>query len=56
MKQRTLARAVSVQGTGLHTGNPVNMTFKPAPVNHGIVFKRMPNFGAAETQSIFRRR
>ena len=50
MKQRTLARAVSVQGTGLHTGNPVNMTFKPAPVNHGIVFKRMDLNGHPEVK------
>jgi UDP-3-O-[3-hydroxymyristoyl] N-acetylglucosamine deacetylase / 3-hydroxyacyl-[acyl-carrier-protein] dehydratase len=50
MKQRTLARAVSVQGMGLHTGNPVNMTFKPAPVNHGIVFKRMDLNGQPEVK------
>lgn len=48
MKQRTLARAVSVQGSGLHTGNAVNMTFKPAPPDHGIVFKRMDLSGQPE--------
>jgi UDP-3-O-[3-hydroxymyristoyl] N-acetylglucosamine deacetylase / 3-hydroxyacyl-[acyl-carrier-protein] dehydratase len=41
MKQRTLAHAVSIKGNGLHTGNPVQMTFRPAPVDHGIVFKRL---------------
>lgn len=50
MKQRTLAHAVSIQGNGLHTGNPVNMTFKPAPVNHGIVFKRMDLSGQPEVK------
>ncbi len=48
MKQRTLARAVSIQGTGLHTGNPVTLTLKPAAVNHGIVFKRMDLPGQPE--------
>jgi UDP-3-O-[3-hydroxymyristoyl] N-acetylglucosamine deacetylase/3-hydroxyacyl-[acyl-carrier-protein] dehydratase len=48
MKQRTLARAVSIKGTGLHTGNPVQLTFKPAPANHGLVFKRMDLHGQPE--------
>lgn len=48
MKQRTLARAVSIQGNGLHTGNPVTLTLKPAPVGHGIVFKRMDLSGQPE--------
>ena len=50
MKQRSLARAVSIQGTGLHTGNPVTVTFKPAPVDHGIVFKRMDLNGHPEVK------
>ena len=50
MKQRTLARAVSVQGTGLHTGNPVTLTFKPAAADHGIVFKRMDLSGQPEVK------
>ncbi len=50
MKQRTLARAVSIQGTGLHTGNPVTVTFKPAPVDHGIVFKRLDLNGHPEVK------
>lgn len=39
-KQRTIKKAVSVQGTGLHTGNDVTMTFNPAPAGHGIIFRR----------------
>ncbi len=50
MKQRTLARAVSIQGTGLHTGNPVTLTFKPAPVDYGIVFKRLDLNGHPEVK------
>ncbi|HEY0946299.1 MAG TPA: bifunctional UDP-3-O-[3-hydroxymyristoyl] N-acetylglucosamine deacetylase/3-hydroxyacyl-ACP dehydratase [Opitutaceae bacterium] len=41
MKQRSLAREVSIEGQALHTGEPVSLTMKPAPVNHGIVFKRV---------------
>jgi UDP-3-O-[3-hydroxymyristoyl] N-acetylglucosamine deacetylase/3-hydroxyacyl-[acyl-carrier-protein] dehydratase len=50
MKQRTLARAVSIQGSGLHTGNPVTVTFKPAAVDHGIVFKRIDLSGQPEVK------
>lgn len=39
-KQRTIGAAISVSGIGLHTGKPVSMTCKPAPVGHGIVFVR----------------
>ena len=39
-KQRTISKEVSISGIGLHTGNKCNMTFKPAPVNYGIRFKR----------------
>lgn len=48
MKQRTLAREVSVQGTGLHTGESVTLTMKPAPVGHGISFKRVDLSGQPE--------
>jgi UDP-3-O-[3-hydroxymyristoyl] N-acetylglucosamine deacetylase/3-hydroxyacyl-[acyl-carrier-protein] dehydratase len=48
MKQRTLAREVSIKGNGLHTGDPVTLTMKPAPAGHGIVFKRTDLHGAPE--------
>jgi UDP-3-O-[3-hydroxymyristoyl] N-acetylglucosamine deacetylase/3-hydroxyacyl-[acyl-carrier-protein] dehydratase len=48
MKQRTLLREVSIKGNALHTGDAVHMTFKPAPVGHGIVFKRMDLHGHPE--------
>ncbi|MEL7120380.1 MAG: bifunctional UDP-3-O-[3-hydroxymyristoyl] N-acetylglucosamine deacetylase/3-hydroxyacyl-ACP dehydratase [Bacteroidota bacterium] len=41
MKQRTIKKAVSVSGVGLHTGKPVNLVFKPAPENHGYKFQRI---------------
>ena len=40
-KQRTLAKEVSLNGKGLHTGVNVNITFKPAPANYGYKFCRV---------------
>lgn len=38
--QNTLARSVSIEGIGLHTGVPVHVTLTPAPSDTGLVFKR----------------
>ncbi len=38
--QRTLRNSFSISGAGLHTGKEVTMTFHPAPVNHGVKFRR----------------
>ncbi|MDF1547336.1 MAG: bifunctional UDP-3-O-[3-hydroxymyristoyl] N-acetylglucosamine deacetylase/3-hydroxyacyl-ACP dehydratase [Bacteroidales bacterium] len=40
-KQKTIAKAVSLSGIGLHTGLNVEITFKPAPENHGYAFQRV---------------
>jgi len=40
-KQKTIKNEVTLSGVGLHTGNKVTITFKPAPINHGYVFVRM---------------
>ncbi|WP_299253899.1 UDP-3-O-acyl-N-acetylglucosamine deacetylase, partial [uncultured Cytophaga sp.] len=40
-KQHTIKAPVKVSGVGLHTGAQVNLTFVPAPINHGIIFKRV---------------
>src|SRR3954467_12448245 len=40
MNQTTIAKKVSVAGTGLHTGAPVNLALKPAPENTGYTFVR----------------
>ncbi|MDP1623084.1 MAG: bifunctional UDP-3-O-[3-hydroxymyristoyl] N-acetylglucosamine deacetylase/3-hydroxyacyl-ACP dehydratase [Bacteroidales bacterium] len=40
-KQRTLKAPVSITGVGLHTGNEVLITFKPAPENYGYKFRRV---------------
>ena len=39
-KQRTIKREVSISGTGLHTGQEVTITFKPAAENYGYRFVR----------------
>jgi UDP-3-O-[3-hydroxymyristoyl] N-acetylglucosamine deacetylase/3-hydroxyacyl-[acyl-carrier-protein] dehydratase len=39
-KQKTIQKEVRLSGVGLHTGNTVNMTIKPAPINHGFAFIR----------------
>ncbi|WP_276485335.1 bifunctional UDP-3-O-[3-hydroxymyristoyl] N-acetylglucosamine deacetylase/3-hydroxyacyl-ACP dehydratase [Paraflavitalea pollutisoli] len=40
-KQHTLGSAVSISGTGLHTGINVNMTLKPANAGFGYLFQRI---------------
>jgi UDP-3-O-[3-hydroxymyristoyl] N-acetylglucosamine deacetylase/3-hydroxyacyl-[acyl-carrier-protein] dehydratase len=39
---------VSLSGVGLHTGNVCTMTFKPAPENYGIRFRRIDLPGSPE--------
>ena len=39
--QQTIKKEVSIKGVGLHTGVETMATFKPAPVNFGIRFKRL---------------
>ena len=48
MKQRTLAREVSIQGNALHTGENVTLTLRPAAVGSGIVFRRIDLSGNPE--------
>jgi len=40
-KQKTIQKEVSLSGVGIHTGNTVKMTIKPAPINHGFAFCRV---------------
>jgi len=47
--QQTIKQEVSYSGVGLHTGNKTKITFKPAPPNTGILFKRID---VAESPSI----
>lgn len=39
-KQHTLKDSATVKGVGLHTGEPVVLTLRPAPAGHGYKFQR----------------
>ena len=41
LTQRTLKNIIRATGVGLHTGEKVYLTLRPAPVNTGIVFTRI---------------
>jgi UDP-3-O-[3-hydroxymyristoyl] N-acetylglucosamine deacetylase len=41
IKQRTLKNVIRATGVGLHSGEKVFMTLRPAAVNTGIVFRRI---------------
>ncbi|WKE66091.1 UDP-3-O-acyl-N-acetylglucosamine deacetylase [Gallaecimonas kandeliae] len=41
IRQRTLKSAIRATGVGLHSGDKVSLCLKPAPVNTGIVFRRV---------------
>src|SRR4051795_13007734 len=38
--QHTLGKSASLSGTSLHTGAKVTLRLQPAPVDHGLKFKR----------------
>ena len=40
IRQRTLKNAIRATGVGLHTGEKIFLTLKPAPVDTGIIFRR----------------
>lgn len=46
IKQKTIASEVTISGVGLHTGQQVTMTLKPAPINNGFTFVRVDLEGA----------
>jgi len=41
LKQRTLKSLIRASGVGLHTGQKVRMTLRPAPADSGVVFRRI---------------
>ncbi|MAV15349.1 MAG: bifunctional UDP-3-O-[3-hydroxymyristoyl] N-acetylglucosamine deacetylase/3-hydroxyacyl-ACP dehydratase [Flavobacteriaceae bacterium TMED121] len=49
--QRTIASEASCTGVGLHTGVETTITFKPAPEDFGIRFKRMDVEGCPEIKA-----
>ena len=49
--QRTIGSETSCVGIGLHTGVETKITFKPAPEDFGIRFKRMDVEGSPEIRA-----
>ncbi|MFP5384120.1 MAG: UDP-3-O-acyl-N-acetylglucosamine deacetylase [Gammaproteobacteria bacterium] len=41
LRQRTLKNVIRATGIGLHTGEKIYLTVRPAPVDAGIVFRRI---------------
>ncbi|GAB4289662.1 MAG: UDP-3-O-acyl-N-acetylglucosamine deacetylase [Thiohalomonadaceae bacterium] len=41
IRQRTLKNVIRATGVGLHTGEKVYLTLRPAPVDAGIIFRRV---------------
>lgn len=41
VKQRTLKNLIRATGVGIHTGKKVYIALRPAPVNTGVVFRRV---------------
>ena len=41
IRQRTLKNNIKATGVGLHSGEKVYLTLRPAPVNTGIIFRRV---------------
>ncbi|AJQ25959.1 UDP-3-O-acyl-N-acetylglucosamine deacetylase [Pelosinus fermentans] len=48
MQQTTIAKAITYTGIGLHSGQDVTITIKPAPPDTGIVFARIDLPGAPQ--------
>jgi UDP-3-O-[3-hydroxymyristoyl] N-acetylglucosamine deacetylase len=41
LKQRTIKQEVQSTGVGLHSGTKVELTLRPAPIDAGIIFRRV---------------
>lgn len=52
IKQRTLKNTIRATGVGLHTGEKVYLTLKPAPINMGIIFRRVDLDPPVEIQAL----
>ncbi len=50
--QRTINKNISLKGFGLHTGVETTLTFKPAPEDYGIRFKRIDLGGNPEIPAL----
>lgn len=48
VQQRTIKKPIAMSGIGLHTGTQCTMTFRPAPENFGVRFRRIDIGGSPE--------
>ncbi len=51
-KQKTIQKEITLEGVGLHTGQIVKMTFKPAPENSGLTFVRSDLEGSPHIEAL----
>lgn len=52
IRQRTLKNVIRATGIGLHTGEKVYLTVRPAPVDTGIIFRRVDLDPVAEIPAV----
>ena len=53
--QRTLKQVIRANGVGLQTGEEVSLTIRPAPVDTGIVFRRIDLDPVVEIKAVPKR-
>jgi UDP-3-O-[3-hydroxymyristoyl] N-acetylglucosamine deacetylase len=53
IRQRTPKKMIEATGVGLHSGDKVIMTLRPAPVNTGIVFRRTDISSVPEIPALY---
>lgn len=51
IRQRTLKNVIRATGVGLHTGEKVYLTLRPAPVDAGIIFRRVDGAVPVEVEA-----
>jgi len=51
-KQTTIKKQTTLEGVGIHTGNKVKLTFKPATADFGYVFKRIDMMNQPEIEAL----
>lgn len=52
--QRTIKKAVTLKGTGLHLGKDASVTLKPAGINQGVLFQRLDLTGSLPIEANYR--
>ena len=52
IRQRTLKNIIRATGIGLHTGKKVYLTLRPAPIDTGIVFRRVDLDPVVEIEAV----